>query len=160
MNWAAICENPLLKELPFKIQTDRWGNIIMSPATNEHGMYQAKIVAFLSRMAEKGTVISECSVQTKEGVKVADAAWASDEFISRNIGQTPFAEAPEICVEILSPSNSRAEMDEKKELYFARGAKEFWTCGRNGNLDFYKNTGWIPQSELIPGFPDKIIIHT
>ncbi len=158
MNWTAICENPVLKDLPFKIQTDRWGNIVMSPASNEHGMVQAKIVALLSRMTEKGAVISECSVQTKEGVKVADAAWMSDEFVKQNMGKTPFAEAPEICVEILSPSNSQAEMDEKKELYFARGAKEFWICDRDGNINFYKNTGRITRSELIPDFPDKIII--
>lgn len=159
MNWTAICENPVLKDLPFKIQTDRWGNIVMSPASNEHGMYQAKIVALLSRLTEKGSVISECSVQTKEGVKVADAAWMSDEFMTRNMGKTPFAEAPEICVEILSPCNTKAEMDEKKELYFARGAREFWVCDRDGNMDFYKNTGMISRSELMPEFPDKIVVY-
>lgn len=159
MNWTAICENPVLQNLPFKIQTDRWGNIVMSPASNEHGMYQAKIVALLSRMTEKGAVISECSVQTKEGVKVADAAWMSDEFMIRNMGRTPFAEAPEICVEVLSTCNSKAEMDEKKELYFARGAREFWICDREGNINFYKNTGIMAQSELMPEFPDKIVVY-
>ena len=54
---------------------------------------------------------------------------------------TPFVEAPEICVEILSPSNTLAEMDEKKELYFARGCKEFWVCDSEGTMKFYKNTG-------------------
>jgi len=110
-------------------------------------------------MTEKGAVISECSVQTREGVKVADAAWMSDEFMIRNMGKTPFAEAPEICVEILSPSNTQAEMDEKKELYFARGAKEFWICDRDGKMDFCKNTGWITRSELMPDFPDKIVVY-
>ncbi len=33
MNWASICENPVLANLPYKIQTDKWGNIVMSPAT-------------------------------------------------------------------------------------------------------------------------------
>ena len=76
MSWAEICNDPVLKDLPFKIQTDKWGHIVMSPATNEHGMYQAKIVALLSRLLATGTVISECSVQTHEGVKVDDVAWA------------------------------------------------------------------------------------
>lgn len=114
MSWAEICNDPVLKDLPFKIQTDKWGHIVMSPATNEHGMYQAKIVALLSRLLATGTVISECSVQTHEGVKVADVAWASDDFMRRNRGTTPFQEAPELCVEILSPSNTLTEMDEKK----------------------------------------------
>ena len=33
MNWASICENPVLANLPYKIQTDKWGNIVMSPAS-------------------------------------------------------------------------------------------------------------------------------
>ena len=128
MNWADICQDPLLKDLPYKIQTDRWGNIVMSPASNEHGIYQAKIIALMSKLIDIGTIIAECSVQTSQGVKVADAAWATDEFMRNNKGKNPFDEAPEICVEILSPSNTEMEMEDKKELYFARGAKEFWVC--------------------------------
>ncbi len=72
MSWAEICRDPILRDLPYKIQTDKWGNILMSPATNEHGIYQARIVVSLSNLTSKGTIISECSVQTSEGVKVAD----------------------------------------------------------------------------------------
>lgn len=158
MNWTEICVNPVLRELPFKIQTDKWGHIVMSPASNEHGMYQAKIVALLSRLLEKGIIITECSVQTREGVKVADVAWASDDFITQHRGENPFCEAPELCVEILSPSNTMMEMDEKKELYFARGAREFWICDKNGNLTFHKNTGAIPCSELAGTFPNRVLI--
>jgi len=158
MNWTEICVNPVLRELPFKIQTDKWGHIVMSPASNEHGMYQAKIVALLSRLLEKGAIITECSVQTREGVKVADVAWASDDFIARHRGENPFCEAPELCVEILSPSNTMMEMDEKKELYFARGAREFWICDKNGNLTFHKNTGAIHCSELAGTFPNRVLI--
>lgn len=158
MNWAEICVNPVLRELPFKIQTDKWGHIVMSPATNEHGMYQAKIVALLSRLLDTGVIVTECSIQTQEGVKVADVAWASDDFISRNRGDNPFREAPELCVEILSPSNSVLEMDEKKELYFAGGTREFWICDKNGNITFHKNTGEISRSELAGHFPNLVQI--
>ena len=68
MNWASICENPLLANLPYKIQTDKWGNIVMSPASNKHGIYQAKIVVLLSRLMHIGTVIAECSVNVTVGV--------------------------------------------------------------------------------------------
>ena len=156
MIWAEICNDPVLKDLPFKIQTDKWGHIVMSPATNEHGMYQAKIVALLSRLLATGTVISECSVQTHEGVKVADVAWASDDFMRRNRGTTPVQEAPELCGEILSPSNTLAEMDEKKELYFARGAREFWIGGKHGNMLFHKKTCALDRSELVSPFPNLI----
>lgn len=156
MGWAEICEDPLLRDLPYKIQTDKWGNIMMSPASNEHGIYQAKLVALISTFKEEGTLISECSVQTSEGVKVADVAWASKPFMGRNKGKNPFPEAPELCVEILSPSNTELEMEEKKELYFARGAREFWICDRQGNIKFYKNTGPMKASEIVKGFPRKL----
>ncbi|MGZ8919310.1 MAG: Uma2 family endonuclease [Methylobacter sp.] len=159
MNWSSICENPVLANLPYKIQTDKWGNIVMSPATNRHGIYQAKIVALLSRMMHTGTVITECSVETHEGTKVADVAWASDQFIQTNQDMTPFIEAPEICVEIISPSNTNAEMDEKKELYFARGCKEFWLCDSDGNMKFYKNTGELERSLIFNEFPDRVEMH-
>lgn len=159
MNWAEICANPELRDLPYKIQTDQWGHIVMSPATNEHGMYQAKIVALLSRILKSGAIITECAVQTRSGVKVADVAWASDPFISRNRGKNPFQEAPEICIEILSPSNTVLEMNEKQELYFARGTKEFWMCDQTGSITFHKNTGQIDQSEIARKFPRRILIQ-
>ncbi|MFZ0256257.1 MAG: Uma2 family endonuclease [Gammaproteobacteria bacterium] len=156
MSWAKICQDPTLRDLPYKIQTDKWGNIIMSPASNEHGIYQAQIIALISKLMGKGTIIAECSIQTSEGVKVADAAWATEKFIQKNKGNNPFDEAPEICVEILSPSNTEMEMEEKKELYFARGAKEFWICDKDGNIKFYKNTGLLGQSNIIKTFPNKL----
>ena len=158
MSWAEICVNPVLKDLPFKIQTDKWGHIVMSPASNEHGMYQAKIIALLSRLLDMGVIISECSIQTKEGVKVADVAWASDNFIAKNRGNNPFQEAPELCIEILSPSNSTLEMKEKKELYFTKGAREFWICDQNGKITFYNNTGECNRSALFTSFPDLVVL--
>ncbi|XOF33684.1 MAG: hypothetical protein ACL93V_17095 [Candidatus Electrothrix sp. YB6] len=48
----------------------------------------------------RGKVITECSIQTSQGVKVADVAWVSDEFFARYGYDTPYKRAPEICVEI------------------------------------------------------------
>ncbi len=117
-----------------------------------------RIVAAMSRLTDRGVIISECSVRTDEGVKVADVAWASERFAERNKGSEPFEEAPEICIEILSPSNTRKEMDEKRELYFARGAEEFWTCNSEGNIRIFGRTGMIRKSNIIKKFPDKIIL--
>jgi Uma2 family endonuclease len=154
--WLNICSNSLFNDFPYKIQTDKWGNLLMSPETNEHGIYQAKIISLISKLTDKGIIISECSVQSKEGIKVADVAWASEKFIKRNKGKNPFYEAPEICIEILSPSNSAEEMEEKKELYFSRGAKEFWICDSEGNIKMFKNKGIIKKSKIIRDFPNKI----
>ena len=37
-----------------------------------------------------------------------------------------FRVGPDLCVEILSPTNTRAEMAEKKAAYLAAGAREVW----------------------------------
>ena len=66
--------------------------------------------------------------------------------------------APEICVEVLSPGNSKQEILEKMELYFAKEAQEFWLCDENGNMSFYNPGGQLKQSEMVKDFPDHIEI--
>jgi Uma2 family endonuclease len=158
MNWQELCDSPAFKDLPFKVETNRWGNIEMSPASNEHGLYQVLIVEWLIRLAQQGKPLVECSIQTNQGVKVADVAWASYDFFRRNKRQNPYPQAPEVVVEILSPSNSRAEMNQKKRLYFAKGAQEFWLCDKDGKLVFFNAQGQLPESQIIPGFPQQISI--
>ena len=43
MQWQEICDNPLFNDMPFRFETDRWGKVIMSPATNRHSRYQGLI---------------------------------------------------------------------------------------------------------------------
>ena len=106
-----------------------------------------KIAFHLMSHMPDGTVLTECSVETAKGVKVADVVWASDAFLQRNRGATPYIEAPEVCVEIQSPSNSDAEMAEKRSLYFARGTRECWLCDEDGNLSFFSRQGkWTARN--------------
>ena len=69
-----------------------------------------------------------------------------------------YGESPEIVIEILSPSNSTAEMEEKRELYFARGAQEFWMCEREGSMRFFNSRGALSESVLVTAFPKRIDI--
>jgi Uma2 family endonuclease len=156
MNWQQVCEEPSLQDLPFKIELNEYGQVVMSPASNEHGRFQMRIGTMLTQNIPNGEVISECSIDTDKGVKVADIAWTSSSFISKYGYQTPYPEAPEICVEISSPSNSQKELDEKRFLYFSKGAKEVWICDSFGNIDFFNLSGIIPQSSLTPDFPERI----
>ena len=152
MEWAHVLENPLLKNLPFKIELNRFGQLLMSPASNLHGRTQSRMVIALDRQQGRGEVIAECSVQTSDGVKVADVAWASDDFIAELGYETPYPKAPEICVEITSPSNSTAEIEHKIELYLARGAREVWLVDENESVSVYSHTGQLASSGLFPGF--------
>jgi Uma2 family endonuclease len=153
MNWTEVCENRQLQDLPFKVELDRWGKIVMSPASNRHGYVQTVIAACFMQNRKGGKVITECSVETSRGVKVADVAWGSKGFFDRNGLDTPYREAPEICVEVVSPSNSDDEIAEKVELYLARGAKEVWVCHETGQIKLYSHRGEIPASSYFDEIP-------
>ena len=88
----------------------------------------------------------ECSIQTADGVKVADVAWASDAFIEEFGYSTPYRKAPEICVEITSPSNSKGEIEEKVQLYLAKGAHEVWVVNEKDKTTYYSHEGQRPES--------------
>lgn len=125
MTWQEVIDNPYLKNLPFKIELSKWGKVEMSPASNLHGQKQADLCALLRRK-RGGKVISECSIQTDDGVRVADVAWISNARFQQFGTLTPYPQAPELCVEIMSPSNTWAEMHMKAALYLKAGATEVW----------------------------------
>lgn len=158
MNWQEICDTRVLHDIPFKIETNRWGKIEMSPASNEHGLYQSLLIKWLFQLSNQGCPISECSVQTRQGVKVADVAWGGYDFFKKNKRLNPYLQSPEIMIEIISPSNTQMEMDEKGQLYFAQDAKEFWLCDHNGIMSFFDADKKLSQSTLIPNFPMQISI--
>jgi Uma2 family endonuclease len=159
MTWAEICEDKLLARLPNRIESDRWGRIVMSPPPrSRHGDYQSEIAGLLRELLKGGRATTECPVQTKEGVKAADIAWASRERRASYPHDPVFLVAPEICVEVESPSDVEAELMERKQLFFEKGALEFWVCDRNGEMAFFDPAGAIPQSRLCPGFPKRILL--
>ena len=116
MEWAEVVDNPLLQDLPFKIELNKWGKILMSPTSDNHGNLQFKIGDIINRAKRNGEVIMECSINTSEGVKVADVVWASDDFIAQHGFNTPYEVAPEICVEVISPSNSKKSDGRKNKF--------------------------------------------
>ena len=73
-------------------------------------------------------------------------------------GVTMHPLTPEICVEIVSPSNREGELEERKRLYFEKGASEFWLCGLHGEMTFFDPGGQIDRSQLCPDFPKQIQI--
>lgn len=146
MQWSEVVDNPYFENLPFKIELNRYGKIEMTPASNKHGRLQLRLGALLDRKLKHGEALTECSVQTIEGVKVADVAWGSKSFIKQHGYATPYNCAPEICVEIVSPSNSKEEMTHKVQLYLQAGAREVWIIWENGLIDYYGVMGRLEQS--------------
>jgi len=148
MQWSDVLKDESLRDLPYKIELNEYGKIEMSPASNKHGLYQIEIAKLLTKLPS-GKVIAECSIQTNQGVKVADVVWCSNGFLKKQcIEETPFRYAPEICVEIISPSNSYQEMQNKRQLYFDKGAKEVWLVSLDDSVQLFDKTGKIEQSHF------------
>ncbi len=156
MNWSEVIDHPQLKDLPFKIELNEWGQIVLSPANNRHGRHQGALASRLFAAAPPGEVITECSIQTSKGVKVADVAWASTAFLKAHGFETPYSTAPELCVEIASASNSGRELREKATLYFQAGAEEVWLCSQAGQLAFFTPKGKVKASRLFPSISPRI----
>lgn len=156
MNWQEVCDHPSLKDLPFKIELDELGRIIMSPVKLYHSFLQGEIEFILRSLLKGGKTLPECAIKTSKGTKVADVAWVSSDLLSKIKGETEASIAPEICVEIISTSNTKKEMVEKRALYFEAGAKEVWMCNENGELSFFNAKYPLIHSELVPEFPEKI----
>jgi Uma2 family endonuclease len=126
----------------------------MTPASNRHGRLQSAIAAELIRQLPDGLVISECSILTRSGIRVPDVIWASPQFMKDYGEITPYVRAPEICVEIISPTNVQAEIDEKMSAHFAAGAREVWLVAEAGTIRYFGPGGEQPASD----FPVQITL--
>ncbi len=158
MNWQQVCEHPSLQNIPFKIELNERGQILMSPVKVIHSLLQGQVDYLLRQCLENGKSFPECAVKTRRGTKVADVVWASDERLQQIKYETECSVAPEICIEIVSESNTAEEMDEKRLLYLENGAEEVWMCTSDGDMSFYNEKGRIAKSVLAPDFSEKIDI--
>ncbi len=159
MRWEEVCADPGLQNLPYKIELDRLGKLIMSPAKNRHSIMQGRFQRLLWKLlGEHGEILPECAVQTSEGVKVADVAWLSPERYQQVKAEIAYRLAPELCIEIRSAVNSDREMRDKIRLYLAAGAREVWICDEAGNIRFHGDDGELAQSRLVPDFPRQLTV--
>lgn len=158
--WEAVSADPELAALEYRIETDRFGKILMSPPPGvDHSGFQSDVLLALGRLLPHGKTLGECPISTSDGVKGADAAWISQARRARAVKNNVLVIAPEICVEVLSESNTRQEMSAKKALYFEAGAEEVWLCDRKGRIFFYlkdKPEATVAASKLCPAFPKKM----
>jgi Uma2 family endonuclease len=141
LRWAELCSQPRWHDLGAKIELNGMGVIEMIPASNRHGIRQLAIGRALGDQLPQGTAMVECSVFTGDGVRVPDVAWASADFMARHGDVTPFPQAPEICVEVRSPSNTDAEMVFKTQLFLQAGAVEVWIVGDSGGWQVFDAQG-------------------
>lgn len=154
--WNEMCRDPSLQDLPYKIELNAWGKVEMSPPGVGHARQQGAVTAQLMEQLQDGVAMTACPVLTAIGVRVPDVVWASNEFRKRHKGASPLPRAPEICVEVISPSNVEAEIIEKTRAYLEAGAIEVWLVAENGKVRFLDSSGEKGQSRfpVAPSVPD------
>jgi Uma2 family endonuclease len=154
--WQELFDDPELARWPGKIETDRFGRIIMSPPPAlPHSFNQSKILQLLAQLLPDGQALTECPLGTLDGIKGIDVAWLKGGRTEIADGKLVLERAPEICVEVLSPSNTVEEMKEKRALYFEAGALEVSLCGLDGKMEFY-TPDLSAASRLCPLFPGQL----
>lgn len=155
--WQRVLDDPQLQELPYKIETNEHGQIVLSPHKPQHGLRQAQIVRLLEESADSGVSGVEFAVETAKGVKVPDVVWISDQRLARVPEEAEASPVmPEVVVEVLSEGNTEAEIAEKRRLYLDEGAKEVWTCAEDGKMRFFDEDGEIERSTLVSSFPAQV----
>ena len=110
------------------------GEIIpQMPTGHEHGFIESLIVYFLTRFIRKrnlGRVVTgEVGIYVErdpDTVRAADVAFISHDRYAQ-VQSAGFLDiAPELVVEIMSPSNTWSEVHEKLAEYFAAGVNIMW----------------------------------
>ncbi|MEM1228637.1 MAG: Uma2 family endonuclease [Planctomycetota bacterium] len=157
--WVDICEDVRWKDTLERIETNALGQIIMTPpAEGPHYSRQSEI-AYQLRVFLGGKGFGDCAILTSDGVKIADAGWYSTQRYGAVRGQSAFSVAPEICVEVISRSNTANELQNKIRLYFEAGAIECWLCDLSGQMTYYLDGDADtphPKSKLCPDFPREM----
>ena len=128
--WKDVCEDPHLRDLPYKIETSERGQIIMTATYLKHGKFQFRIGQLLAGILTEGEVVTEAAVCTSKGTKVPGLVWCSRERWNKIEDDYEATIAPEICVEVLSFTED--EMSKKRRLYFEAGPEEVWLCSAEG----------------------------
>ncbi|MGH9630986.1 MAG: Uma2 family endonuclease [Bryobacteraceae bacterium] len=95
----------------------------------KHLLIQGKLRDFLKKLAEPGSLI-ETEVAFRPlpeyELRVADVAWLSAERLASADMDDNIQGAPDLVIEVLSPSNTAVEIYDNEKLCLENGCREFW----------------------------------
>ena len=154
VRYRGLCEDRSLANVPGKIEIDLWGRLLMSPpAAPYHGRLQARLSDKLTALGGERTI--EAPIATPLGLFVADLAWSSHKSPPGSEDVNPLMRAPELCIEVVSPSDSRKELREKTEAYLAAGAEEVWIVyPRSKRCEVHGQRGLLERSRFAVDLAD------
>jgi Uma2 family endonuclease len=156
--WRQLADNRLVAEIPCKVELSEKGAIEVSPPTVRHAFIQGFLIRELARQRPDGMTLGECTVETDIGMRIPDVIWVSRELWEQHRNDRQFRIAPDLCIEVLSPTNTRIQMAEKRAAYLAAGAKEVWIVGEDGVPEIYTGDGRVLASTLgfdLPRLPES-----
>jgi len=108
----------------------RHGELVkVPPPKHGHFLIQQMLRDLLDRAAAgQGRAYTEAAFRAlPDGeYRVADVAYASKERWVQQDTEGAFSGAPDLVIEVLSPSNTAAEMLDRRTLCLENGAREFW----------------------------------
>jgi Uma2 family endonuclease len=143
--WNALAADP---ESPDWYELTEFGELVLSPRpTNDHQAVASEIqIQLTARLGPRAA--TDIAVYTDRGIRVPDVVWMPSTRWAECKGQTPFPFVPDVCVEVLSPSNAREEILMKAGAYLRGGAREVIVVGLRGQLEFFGSEGWREVSAL------------
>ena len=135
-------------ESPDRYELNEFGELILSPRpTTGH-----QAVAFEVGLQITGCLgpraATEIAVLTDRGIRVPDVIWMPSERWAACKGQSPLEVVPDVCVEVLSPSNTREEIEMKVGAYLRGGAHEVYVVGLKGEIEIFGPKGKRDSSAL------------
>jgi len=134
-------------ESPDCFELNEFGELILSPKPTTRHQGTASEVAY-QLTVQLGPRALTASVLTDRGVRVPDVVWMTPERWAECKDQTPLQLVPDVCVEVLSPSNTREEIAMKVGAYLRGGAREAIVVGLKGEVEFFGPGGKREASAL------------
>jgi Uma2 family endonuclease len=131
--YEELLQDPRYRNVPGRLELSAWGQIIMTPPVDVWHCRLAGRLARLLMASLGGKAFQEGAIAVEGGgTPIADVVWCSPQFLAAHGHEKILQRAPEICVEVLSKSNSTKEIDEKRAAYLAAGATEVWIVDPEG----------------------------
>lgn len=151
MKWQDVLADKSLQYLPYKIELTKQGTLELTPRSVLRSRLQGKFTFLLMKQLG-GHSFVELPISINKSVKVPDVAWGSEAYYQQHKNDIAASSAPEVCVEIMSVSNTKAQMKSKVNLYLKAGATEVWIVSEAGTIQYFDKHGQKESS----GFQVKI----
>ena len=102
----------------------------------KHARVQLQLVRLLQPFAEGlGVLTTEVAFRAlpEYDLRAADVAFVSQDRWDSTSGEDNLRGSPELVIEVLSPSNTHREIQEKAALCLSTGTEEFWAVDPKRN---------------------------